>query len=429
MAKDTSNWLKSAVIYEIFTRNHSKEGNIESLVNDLERIKDIGVDIIWLMPIHPIGSLGRKGSAGCPYSIKDYTKINKELGNKEDLKFFISEAHRLNLKVIIDVVYNHTSNDSVLINEYPDWFLKSKGMQRKIDDWEDVSDLDYSDRGLWDYLIKALEKWVGIGVDGFRCDVASLVPIEFWLEAKNYLDKKKDIIWLAESVELSFIKHIRERGFIGHSDPEIHQVFDISYDYDGYSYLKPYLHGFSPIADYVEYLYLQECLYPINYSKLRFIENHDIKRIASITNVDRLKNLTVFYNLIPGAPLIYAGQEYAINHSPNLFEIDPINWEEGDKYFYEYFKKVVKLGKEIKQSCNYFSISEIFRCKGAYEIKWHSHPDEDESDILYVSIINLENEDFTNGFKQRFPGTNLINDVNIDKIISLNELPAIVRVK
>ena len=186
MAAATDIALRQQVMYSVFVRNYSKAGNFEGVRRDLRRIRDLGVDIIWLMPIHPIGEKCRKGRMGSPYAIKDFRAVNPDFGTEEDLKRLVGDAHGLGMKVIIDVVYNHTSPDSVLAVSHPEWFYhKPDGsLGNRIGEWYDVVDLDYRKQELWDYQIDTLKKWAGI-VDGFRCDVASLIPLEFWLRARR----------------------------------------------------------------------------------------------------------------------------------------------------------------------------------------------------------------------------------------------------
>ncbi|USS41648.1 alpha-amylase family glycosyl hydrolase [Thermococcus aggregans] len=344
--------LRKLVIYEVFPRNHTEEGTLKALAEDLERIKSLGVDFIWLMPIYPIGEEGRKGSLGSPYAIKDYRAINPELGTFEDFKELVEKAHRLGLRVMIDIVYNHTSRDSKLLREHPEWFYTVEGKpSRKVPDWSDVYDLDYSNRELWDYQIETLKFWAKY-VDGFRCDVAPLVPLEFWEKAREEVSKvNPNLVWLAETVHPSFLKWMRERGFRAHSDVEMHRVFDITYDYDGREILERYLQGESNLSTYIGYLYVQDTLYPEDYVKLRFLENHDLPRAAEIFRDEfRLKNWTAFMFMLKGATLIYAGQEYAIKKQPNLFEKDPIPWEEGDESFLAFIKRLIEIKKSL--DCN-----------------------------------------------------------------------------
>ncbi len=418
--------LNSAVIYEVFVRNHSTEGTLEKVREDLKRIKNIGADILWLMPIHPIGKIGRKGTYGSPYAIQDYTKISPEIGNKDDFKSLINDVHKLDMKIIIDAVLNHTSRDSLLLSRHPNYFYKDETgkVGRKCEDWSDVYDLDYNNKDLWDYLIEVLGEWVDLGIDGFRCDVASLIPIEFWVEAKKRLGAKKDLIWLAESVDPSFIKEYRYKGYVAHSDVELHRVFDITYDYDGYDYLSQYLKGDASLDDYIKYLYIQEVLYPANALKLRFLENHDIPRCASIfTDEHILKNWVVFYTLLRGVTLVYSGQEIRAKHCPNLFEKDSIDWNSSNKEFSLFFNKVINITKQIKQLCNEFNIKKI--CNGVYKIKQKSKTK------TYKAIVNLENKFGKRNSDIKLNGKELIseNQIKIENELDLNKLPIIVEEK
>lgn len=200
--------LRNLVLYEVFVRNHGPNGKFEDVLNDLGRIKSLGVDVIWLMPIHPIGEKNKKGALGCPYSIKDYRKINPEYGTLQDFKKLIEEAHRRDLKIMIDVVYNHTSHDSRLVADHPEYFHQDAHGKpiTTVPAWSDVIDLKHPNLDLQDYLIDIMLYWVKLGVDGFRCDVASIIPLTFWLEAKAQVEAMKpDFIWLAESVHAAWV--------------------------------------------------------------------------------------------------------------------------------------------------------------------------------------------------------------------------------
>jgi len=385
MAWNTPEWLKYAVIYEIYVPGHSQSGTFEGVTADLERIRDLGADIIWLMPIHPIGEEGRKGSLGSPYAIKNYRGINPLLGDETSLKVLIDRAHALGMKVIIDVVYNHTAKDSVLVKEHPDWFLRDSGgnLTRKVADWSDIYDLDYSNTALWDYQIETLDKWLTIGIDGFRCDVAALTRLEFWNKARTVLNRDREVIWLAESVHKGFVKYLRDRGYTAHSDPELHQAFDLTYDYDGFEYLENYFRGRGELKEYLKYLYLQETLYPKEAIKLRFLENHDQERIgAVISNQDILRNWVVFYCLLPGATLVWAGQEISTRKRTDFFEREILDWENGDYQFYGFFKNVLQVSKEIKKNCNRFGIEELK--PGVVKINWQGLNEE------YGAVLKLD---------------------------------------
>lgn len=332
MAKNTAKEYRSQVMYSVFVRNHSGEGTFEAVRRDLGRIKALGVDVIWLMPIHPIGVKARKGTAGSPYAISDYRSVNPDYGTLEDFKRLVGDIHRLGMKCIIDVVYNHTSPDSWLANNHPEWFYhKADGsFGNHIGDWTDVVDLDYSNPGLWDYQIETLKYWASM-VDGFRCDVAPLVPLAFWLRARDEVEAvRPGCIWLAESVEPAFIRIARSQGITALSDSEIFQAFDISYEYDIYPYYSGYLEGQLPLSRYAEAVNQQETIYPDNYVKLRYLENHDrLRAAAAIPGAAAQLNWTAFLYFQKGMTLLYGGQERSCTHLPDLFEKDPVDWASG----------------------------------------------------------------------------------------------------
>ncbi len=332
MAKDTPKEYRNQVMYSVFVRNFSPEGTFEGVARQLPRIKALGVDVIWLMPIHPIGKVCRKGSLGSPYAIRDYRGVNPEFGTLEDFKALVEEIHRLGMKCIIDVVYNHTSPDSVLAEEHPEWFYhKPDGsMGNHIGEWSDVVDLDYTHPALWDYQIETLRYWAGM-VDGFRCDVAPLVPLDFWLRAREEVEKvRPGCLWLAESVEPIFIRLSREMGLQSLSDGEIFRAFDVSYDYDVFDHFRDYLEGKVPLAQWAQAVNGQELSYPDNYVKLRFLENHDNLRARFVLPDERiLRNWTALTYFQKGMTLLYAGQEVGSVHAPSLFDPDPVDWETG----------------------------------------------------------------------------------------------------
>lgn len=223
VARNTDLHLRNQMIYSVFVRNYSSEGTFEKVREDLPRIRSLGADIIWLMPIHPIGKSNRKGSMGSPYAIRDYRAINPEYGTLEDFQALVDSIHALGMKVIIDVVYNHTSPDSWLRENHPEWFYhKPDGsFGNHVGEWTDIIDLDYNQRGLWEYQIETLKMWAKT-VDGFRCDVAPLVPLDFWREAREQVEAiRPGCLWLAESIEPGFVRFIRSMGLTAASDSEI----------------------------------------------------------------------------------------------------------------------------------------------------------------------------------------------------------------
>lgn len=333
MAKDTQIALRNALIYQVYIRNHTQEGTFRALEGDLPRIRALGAQIIHLLPIHPIGEAGKKGSLGCPYANRDYRGVNPAYGTMADFRHLVDAMHAQGLKCVIDVVYNHTSPDSTLSVEHPEYFYHTPdgAFGNRIGDWADVIDLDYGAPGLWDYQIETLKMWAEI-VDGFRCDVATLVPIEFWMRARAACESvKPGLIWLAETVHERFNRAARREGLIAFSDAEGYGAFDIEYDYDIREKLDDYWAGVRPLHEWVDALNAQECAYPANFIKLRCLENHDQPRIAGrVSDPLALKNWHALLFFEKGAPLVYAGEEFCDRNQPSLFDRDPVNWDGAD---------------------------------------------------------------------------------------------------
>ena len=348
MATTTPQTYRNQVMYSVFVRNHTPEGTFQALRQDLCRIQALGVDIIWLMPIHPIGEKARKGSLGSPYAISDYRAVNPEFGTLQDLKELVAEIHELGMKCIIDVVYNHTSPDSVLAAEHPEWFYRKPdgSFGNHVGDWTDIIDLDYTNRDLWDYQIETLQMWAEI-VDGFRCDVAPLVPMEFWIKARQAVEQvRPGCIWLSESVEPGFITYLRSQNLVAHTDREVFEVFDIAYDYDIFGTFRAVLRGERPLSDYAEAVNGQEAMYQDNYVKLRYLENHDQDRAAQIIPDEvQLMNWTAFCYFQKGMMLLYGGQEVGQDHRPSLFDADRICWNTGKNYS-DFLAKLASIKKD-----------------------------------------------------------------------------------
>ena len=323
MARNTDINLQKQVIYSIYVRAHTEEGTFLSIILDLDRIKALGTDIIWFMPIHPIGVVGKKGSLGCPYANRDYRSVNPAYGTMEDFKTLAEEIHRRGMKCMIDVVYNHTSPDAVLLQEHPEFYYRDENGNtgNKVGDWADVIDLDYSVPGLWDYQIESLCQWAQI-VDGFRCDVASFVPVSFWNMARSFVEKvRPGCIWLGETVHQSFGNLVRREGFGCSRDTEAYEAFDMEYEYDIRESFDRYLRGEVVLSHWLDNMNFQEAVYPANYNKLRFLENHDQPRIcASVQSESDRDNYTAMLFFLKGTTLLYAGQEFSCEHTPSLFE-------------------------------------------------------------------------------------------------------------
>ena len=357
MATTTDQALQKLVVYSVYVRNHTPEGTFRALIPDLARIRSLGADAVWLMPIHPIGEVARKGTLGSPYANKDYRAVNPELGTMDDFKALVDAIHEQGMKCLIDVVYNHTSPDSVLWEQHPEWFYRrADGTPgNHVGDWTDIIDLDYTVSELWDYQIESLVGWARI-VDGFRCDVASFVPVEFWKRARAACEEvRPGCIWLAETVHRSFGSYMRRQGLYCATDAEAFEAFDMEYAYDVEECFGRWIEGASPLSAYLDLLDFQENVYPRNYNKLRFLENHDTPRIASrLGRGLDLSNLTAFLFFLKGSTLLYAGQERAVEHTTSLFDRDAVEWET-DEDLSEFICTLARIKHEVLGASDSFS--------------------------------------------------------------------------
>ena len=330
MAQTTPDWLRASTIYCVYVRSYSAEGTLRKVEADLDRIQALGADILWLLPIYPVGTVNRLGTMGSPYSISDYRAVAPEYGTMEDFQSLCAALHARGMRCILDIVYNHTAWDSLLFQEHPDWFYRTPegNLGNRAGAWSDIIDLDYDCPELWDYQIETLCRWARLSADGFRCDVASAVPVGFWKAARQAVAQvKPDAVWLAESVHGSFVRDLRSRGHYCASDGELYDAFDITYDYDIFPRFEAVFEGTGSIAQYLEALISQESTYPANYLKLHFLENHDQRRAASYLKDSQMRRMwTAFFWCVKGVGLIYNGQEVLAEHTPSLFEREPIDW-------------------------------------------------------------------------------------------------------
>ncbi|MBB5519708.1 alpha-amylase family glycosyl hydrolase [Amphiplicatus metriothermophilus] len=312
-------WTRDAVIYQLNTRQFSEEGTFAAAQKALPRLKDLGVDIIWLMPVHPIGEVNRKGSLGSPYAVKDYYGVNPEFGTLEDLKAFIDAAHDLGMYVILDWVANHTAWDNVLVTEHPDWYERDwKGdfMPTPWWDWSDIIDLDYSKTALREYMAQAMKYWVEeVGVDGFRCDVAGYVPLDFWEVVRRELETVKPVFMLAEW-----------EGRDAHA-----RAFDATYAWSWNNAVHAVAKGEADVGALFGYYSNNESAWPQDAYRLVYISNHD-QNAWEATQFERfgdaLEAAIVLSVVGEGMPMIYNGQEAGNEKRLAFFEKDPIVWRE-----------------------------------------------------------------------------------------------------
>lgn len=321
-------WTRQAVLYQVNTRQYSAAGTLAAVQADLPRLKKLGVDILWLMPIQPIGKLNRKGTLGSYYSISDYTAVNPEFGTLADAKAFVAAAQTLGLKVILDWVANHTAWDHPWTVAHKDWYkLNAKGEiypvtfnegQPGEEHWEDVVALNYKSEALRSAMIDAMKFWVReVGMDGFRCDVASLVPTDFWVRARKELDAIKPMFMLAESDAV-----------------ELHTsgAFDMTYDWSlPDQVFKKIGKGEGGAALLRDWLARQPAGYPAHAYRMRFTSNHDFNSWHGTDAElygDAYQAFAVLTFTLPGMPLIYNGQEAGLAKRLAFFEKDPIPWQD-----------------------------------------------------------------------------------------------------
>jgi hypothetical protein len=376
---------RSLVLYEIYVRAHGPNGTFADVEADLGRIRSMGVDVIWLMPIHPIGKAHRKGELGSPYSISDYRAVNPEYGDLASFTRLVDSAHAAGLKVLIDVVYNHTAHDSNLVREHPEWYHQNAlGVPiTTVPAWSDVIDLRYPNPELEAYLIDTLVGWAQLGVDGFRCDVASLVPVDFWQRARERVAQvRPHAIWLAESVHAGFVGSRRDAHLRAYSDCELYAAFDMAYDYDIWPVWQAAVTGQAPMERYLEMLRFQSCILPSNYVKMRCVENHDQARIMSLApSRDQALAWTAFEAFNKGSFMIYAGQESAMMHTPSLFFADKIIWV--DYALQPFLTRLARIKKEPAIVSGVFCIPAAWP---AVVASWES------PDGCLLGVFNLQGE-------------------------------------
>ena len=315
---DKLSWTKNAVMYEVNVRQFTPEGTFKAFSKHLPRIKNLGVDIIWFMPIHEIGQVNRKGSLGSYYSIKDYRSTNPEFGTLEDFNELVKQIHELDMKVIIDWVANHTSFDNIWVREGNlDWYnLDSLGNLQPPNgtDWWDVADLNYENREMQNEMVNAMKFWLTESdIDGFRCDVADWVPVSFWDSCRIELDEVKDVFMLAEA-----------------ENPELHnKAFDMTYAWEAHFIMNEIANGKKSAKDLIENINKNKNRFPDGAYRLHFTSNHDEnswKGYAEERLGPSLKAMNTLVSVIEGMPLIYGGQESNLQKRLRFFEKDTIDW-------------------------------------------------------------------------------------------------------
>ncbi|MDY7097665.1 MAG: alpha-amylase family glycosyl hydrolase [Pseudomonadota bacterium] len=317
---ENAEWTRDAVIYQMNTRQFTKEGTFSAAQEHLPRLAEMGVDIVWLMPIHPIGEVNRKGGMGSPYSVLDYRAVNPDLGTAEEFRAFVDKAHDLGLKVILDWVANHSAWDNPLIEEHPEWYLRTPEgdpMPPEGTDWSDVIDFDYSQPGLREYMTGSLAYWVReFDVDGYRADVAGYVPTDFWETARKELNAIKPVFMLAEW-----------------ETRDLHRTaFDATYGWGWKEAMQELVADGSGAGAMRGYFAAQNTTWPRAAYRMNYTDNHDQNSwdgVASRIYGQAYQTAMALSFVSPGIPLIYNGQEADLDRQLSFFEKDEIEWREG----------------------------------------------------------------------------------------------------
>ncbi len=319
-------WCRDAAIYQINTRQFTPEGTLRAAQQELPRLRELGVGILWLMPVQEIGEQNRKGVLGSPYAVKDYYKVSPELGTLADLQQFVAAAHDLGLHVILDWVANHTAWDNPLTIEHPDWYSRDwQGRFRPTPwwDWDDIIDLDYAVPAMRRYMADAMRYWVEqTGIDGYRCDTAGFVPTDFWNAVRRELDRIKPVFMLAEW-----------------ESRDLHaEAFDMTYAWSWNETMHRIAAGETDLAPLRVYYSWNEKSFPADSIRMTFVSNHDMNAWEG-TEFERfgaaLEATTVLSVVGEGMPLIYNGQEAGNDRRLAFFDRDPIDWRPhpmGDLY-------------------------------------------------------------------------------------------------
>ncbi|MEI9946666.1 MAG: alpha-amylase family glycosyl hydrolase [Chitinophagaceae bacterium] len=308
-------WVHSTNIYEVNVRQYTAEGTFNAFAKELPRLIDMGVQVLWFMPIYPIGEVNRKGTIGSYYSISDYKKVSSDYGTFDDFKNLVNQAHALGFKIILDWVANHTAWDHVWTKSHPDFFTKDHAgnFRPPFPDWADVIDLNFDNKELWSEMISDMKFWItAVGIDGFRCDMAHLVPLDFWKEARKQLDEIKPLFWLAETEEANY-----------------HTVFDATYTWEFLHKMEAFWRKETIMEGLDSVLIKYDTIFPPNALRAFFTSNHD-ENSHSGSEYERMGDLAKAFAVLCATwnaiPLIYSGQELPNKKRLRFFEKDEIEW-------------------------------------------------------------------------------------------------------
>lgn len=386
-------WSRNATIYEVNIRQHTPEGTLLAFEADIPRLKDLGVTILWLMPVHPIGKENRKGGLGSYYAAADYKAVNPEFGTFDDLKSVVSKAHSYGMKVILDWVANHTAFDHVWTKTNPEYYLLDSLDQLQPPlgtDWFDVAQLDYENTEMREAMIDAMKFWLTeAGVDGFRCDVADFVPIDFWEKARKELMKvEPDLFMLAEA-----------------ETPEHHfRAFNMSYSWELMHIMNQIAKGEKALKELDAYMMREDTNFVGSAYRMAFTTNHD-ENSWNGTVFERYGNAHLAFAAlaftINGMPLIYSGQEAGSSRALRFFEKDTIQW--GDYMYEDFYQRLMRLNQDEEALWNGHYGGEFVPLETADpEVIYAFMRRKGESAV--ITMINLSNETKKVTIKSAIPG-------------------------
>jgi cyclomaltodextrinase len=396
-------WTKNLSLYEVNVRQYSEAGTFKAVEEDLDRLKAMGVGILWLMPIHPIGELNRKGEVGSYYSVKDYKGIDPSYGDEADFRSLINKAHEKGMYLIIDWVANHSAWDNPLTISNPNWYTKDSvtgDFTPPVADWADVIDFNFDQGGLRNYLVDALKYWVSeFDIDGYRCDVAGFVPTSFWDSARAELDILKPVFMLAEW-----------------EDPALHtNAFDMTYGWEMHHVMNGIAKGEKKGNTILELLAMDSTRFKPEDYRLLFTSNHDentwngtvFERMGSASEV-----MAVLSYALPGMPLIYSGQEAPLKTRLPFFEKEAIDWNNYELAPFYSKLNTIRKSEASLWSGKYGGTMDIIESNDT-SILIFKRENEDSNVLM---ICNLSNENAKFILPEQLQNSSFSNLMNNEKI-------------
>lgn len=386
-------------MYEVNLRQYTAEGTINAFAQHLPRLQSMGIKVVWLMPIYPIAQQEKKGSLGSPYAIADYVNINPQLGSLEDLKALVAQAHSLEMYVILDWVANHTGWDHVWTKTHSEYYKRDTVTHnfKTASGMEDIIELDYDNPSLRQAMIAAMRYWVEeVNIDGFRCDLASWVPADFWYAARAELQKKKTLLWLGE--------------YDPTENPDYNDIFDLAYTWQWMHRSEDYCHH---RLDFDSLVAVAKSYLTVNTAPLWFTSNHD-ENSWNGTEYEKYgvyaKALAVLSYVFPGVPLVYSGQEIPNHKRLLFFDKDQLNWEQplDLEHFYSQLNQLKRTHPALDYASDEYKFEIVYAKDGLLMLRSQN------GETRLTSVFNfrydsfcLPHEIFSAQPKQLFLGENI----------------------